>query len=364
MFASVATSPLVVRPDTALPPAVDVQLSTSPSPEAWDAFARLEPTSSLYHLWGWRRVIEDTFGHETIYLSATQAGSIVGILPLTILRSRLFGHFAVSLPFVDEAGICASDDAVSRLLADCAASVAARHRLSHVELRHVARQRAELSVRQHKVGMMLRLVPDLDKAWTLLDRKVRNQVRKAEKSGLTERRGGVDLLDAFYDVFSRNMRDLGTPVYPRSFFERILTTFADSTTIFVVEDQQRTPVAAAIGLVHRSMFSVPWASSLREFRAQSPNTLLYWRMIEHAVASGVATFNFGRSTLGEGTYQFKEQWGARPIPLHWEYVLEQGRPLPDLTPKNPKYRAAIAAWKRLPVPVTRWIGPHIIRSIP
>ena len=363
MYASATTAPLMM-PTTAVPPAVDVQLSTSPSPEAWDHFARMDPASSLYHLWGWRRVIEDTFGHETIYLSATHAGAIVGILPLTILRSRLFGNFAVSLPFVDEAGICASDAGVSRLLADCAASVAASRHLSHVELRHVAQQRAELPVRQHKVGMTLRLMPDLDKAWTLLDRKVRNQVRKAEKSGLTERRGGLELLDAFYDVFSRNMRDLGTPVYPRQFFERIITTFADSSSIFVVEDQRRTPVAAAIGLVHRDMFAVPWASSLREFRAQSPNTLLYWRMIEHAVASRLTTFNFGRSTQGEGTYQFKEQWGARPTPLHWEYVLEAGRPLPDLTPKNPKYRAAIAAWKRLPVPVTRWIGPHIIRSIP
>ena len=364
MYASAATVPLVARPDSAVPPAVDAVLSTSPSPEAWDEFARHTPEAGLGHMWGWRRVIEETFGHETVYLSATHAGAIVGILPLAIFRSRLFGNFAVSLPFVDGGGICASNEGVSRLLADCAASVAASRRLSHVELRHVSRQRPELPVRQHKVGMTLRLVPDLAKAWTLLDRKVRNQVRKAEKSGLVERRGGLELLDAFYDVFCRNMRDLGTPVYPRRFFERIISTFADSATVFVVEDQRGTPVAAAIGLVHRSTFAVPWASSLREFRSQNPNSLLYWRMIEHAIASGSTTFDFGRSTPGEGTYLFKEQWGARPTPLHWEYVLEAGRPLPDLTPKNPKFRAAIAAWKRLPVPVTRWIGPHIIRSIP
>ena len=364
MYASVATVPLVARSNAAVPPAVDAALSTSPSPEAWDQFVRQTPDAGLCHMWGWRRVIEETFGHETVYLSATHAGAIVGILPLAIFRSRLFGNFAVSLPFVDGGGICATNEGVSRLLADCAASVAAGRRLSHVELRHVARQRPELPVRQHKVGMTLRLVPDLGKAWTLLDRKVRNQVRKAEKSALVERRGGLELLDAFYDVFCRNMRDLGTPVYPRRFFEQILSTFADSSTVFVVEDQQRTPVAAAIGLVHRSTFAVPWASSLREFRAQNPNSLLYWRMIEHAIASGLTTFDFGRSTPGEGTYLFKEQWGARPTPLHWEYVLEAGRPLPDLTPKNPKFRAAIAAWKRLPVPVTRWLGPHIIRSIP
>jgi FemAB-related protein (PEP-CTERM system-associated) len=276
----------------------------------------------------------------------------------------VFGHFAVSLPFVDDAGICARDERVSGMLVDCAASIAASRRLSHVELRHVARLRPELPERQHKVGMALRLVQDPAKAWMLLDRKVRNQIRKAEKSGLVERRGGAELLDAFYNVFARNMRDLGTPVYPRAFFERILNTFADSSSIFVVEDPHGAPVAAAIALVHQQSLAIPWASSLREFRPLCANTLLYWRMIEHAIAAGLTTFDFGRSTPGEGTHQFKEQWGARPTPLHWEYVLEAGAHLPNLTTKNPHFQAAIAAWKRLPVPVTRWLGPLVVRSIP
>jgi FemAB-related protein (PEP-CTERM system-associated) len=159
------------------------------------------------------------------------------------------------------------------------------------------------------------------------------------------------------------MRDLGTPVYPRAFFERILATFG-SASVFVVEDSHGTPVAASIALVHLQSMAVPWASSLREFRPLCANTLLYWRMIEHAIASGMTTFDFGRSTPGEGTHQFKEQWGAQATPLHWEYVLEAGAALPDLTNKNPRYQAAIAAWKRLPLPVTRWLGPHIVRSIP
>src|SRR5918994_4873429 len=140
MYASVATAPLIARSDAALPPAVDAALSTSPSPEAWDQFVRHTPDAGLYHMWGWRRVIEETFGHETVYLSATHAGAIVGILPLAIFRSRLFRNFAVSLPFVDGGRICATSEDVSRLLADCAASVAASRRLSHVELRHVSRQ--------------------------------------------------------------------------------------------------------------------------------------------------------------------------------------------------------------------------------
>jgi serine/alanine adding enzyme len=365
MHASLAAATLISRHDASHPGApVDVTLSTNTRAELWDDFVRSEPRSTIAHLAGWREVIEDTFGHEAIYVSALNNGTIVGILPLVIFRSRLFGHFAVSMPFLDGGGIFTRHERVSALLLDCARSIGADRRLSHVELRHAAQLRPELPCRQHKVGMTLHFVPDLGKAWALLDRKVRNQVRKAEKSGLVERRGGIEYLDAFYDVFARNMRDLGTPVYPRAFFERILKTFADSSTIFIVETPQGDPVGAALALVHGTTLSVPWASSLREFRPQCANTLLYWRILEHAIASGMTTFDFGRSTPGEGTYQFKEQWGARPTPIHWEYVLPAGAAMPDLTPTNPRFRAAIAAWKHLPVAVTRWVGPHIIRSIP
>lgn len=364
MPVTIARSELVERlsPDPT-PAARQIEVTTSASPELWDAFVRGHDGATGYHLWCWRQVFETAFGHETIYLAAQEAGTIVGVLPLVIFRSRLFGRFAVSLPFIDGGGVCARDAQVGRALVEAAADIADGHRLSHVELRHVRRQRPDLPVREHKVGMSLRLMPDFAQAWALLDRKVRNQVRKAEKSGLVERRGGAELLDGFYDVFARNMRDLGTPVYSRAFFEHVIAALPDSSTVFVVEQGSKV-VAAAIGLVDQRTLSVPWASSLREYRAQCPNTLLYWRMIEHAIAAGMTTFDFGRSTPGEGTFQFKEQWGARPSPLHWEYVLGRGAELPDLTTKNPRFQAAIAVWKRLPVPVTRWLGPRIVRSIP
>ncbi|MEO8678639.1 MAG: FemAB family XrtA/PEP-CTERM system-associated protein [Vicinamibacterales bacterium] len=343
--------------------APDIEITAGASPEQWDAFVGQHPVASRYHVWGWRQVFENAFGHETVYLAARHAGAIVGVLPLVIFRSRLFGKFAVSLPFVDGGGLVASDPTVRGLLVDRARTIAAERGLSHVELRHTARLMPELPVRQHKVGMALPLEPDAERAWAALDRKVRNQIRKAEKSGLVARRGGVELLDAFYDVFARNMRDLGTPVYSPAFFRHVLSTFADTASVFLVE-QDTTVVAAGIALAHRQVLAVPWASSLREFRAQSPNNLLYWRIIEHAIAQKMTTFDFGRSTPGEGTFQFKEQWGAQPSPLYWEYVLSPGAELPDLTTKSPRFQAAIATWKRLPVPLTRWLGPHIVRSIP
>lgn len=339
------------------------EITSNASESEWDAFVGAHPDASGYHAWRWRRVFEEAFGHDTMYLAAREDGRIVGVLPLVLFRSPLFGRFAVSLPFVNYGGVCARDAAVRRLLVEHAAKAAGTRRLSHVELRHTARQLPELPARQHKVGMCLSLEREASRAWDGLDRKVRNQVRKAEKSGLTARIGGKELLRRFYTVFARNMRDLGTPVYSFRFFETIVSTFPDTTRVFLVDHGDVT-VAGAIGLTYRDVFEVPWASSLREYRSQCPNNLLYWRIIEHAIETGRTTLDFGRSTPNEGTYQFKQQWGAQPQPLHWEYLLVGRADMPNLSPANPRFSGAIAIWSRLPLPLTNWIGPRIVRSIP
>jgi FemAB-related protein (PEP-CTERM system-associated) len=308
-------------------------------------------------------VFERAFGHETLYLAARDHGSIVAVLPLVIFNSRIFGRFAVSLPFVNYGGVLARDHASAVFLLQQASALAAERRLAHVELRHTARQFPDLEARTHKVGMLLRLERDTAKAWESLDRKVRNHVRKAQKNQLTSRIGGAELLDRFYGVFARNMRDLGTPVYSRRFFAEVLAAFPDTARVFLVDSGDVT-VAGAITLSHRDTLDNPWASSLREYRSLAPNTLMYWRMVEHAIETRHAVFDFGRSTPGEGTFQFKQQWGAEATPLNWEYVLANGRTLPNLSPSNPKYRAAIAVWQRLPLAVANRLGPHIVRSIP
>jgi serine/alanine adding enzyme len=340
-----------------------IDVTTEISAIEWDQFVLNSRQASGYHLSGWRRVFEQAFGHETIYLAAREHRRIVGVLPLVVFRSRVFGRFAVSLPFVNYGGVCAEDDEVAQALVAKASAVADERKLSHVELRHTGRLLPQLPARTHKVTMRLALGDDPVRMWDALDRKVRNQVRKAEKSRLTWRRGGAELLDRFYDVFAVNMRDLGTPVYSRRFFAEVLSNFPESATVCLVDHGTRT-VAGAIALSHRDVLEVPWASSLREYRSQCPNNLLYWKIIEHGIDTRHSSLDFGRSTPNEGTYHFKEQWGARPEPLHWEYVLLRDRELPNLSPSNPKYRAAINLWTRLPVAVTRIVGPHIVRSIP
>ena len=337
------------------------------SPEAteseWDAFVNRQPDATGYHLWRWRRVIERAFGHETVYLAARRGQDIVGVLPAVLMRSWLFGRSMVSVPFVNYGGVLAPDDLDPRALIDHAAAVASRARVAHVQLRHLTRRFDDLPVRRHKVTMRLALPPDETQAWERLDRKVRNQVKKAQKSGLTTETGGRELLDSFYTVFANNMRDLGTPVYGRRFFDEVFDQFPSLTRMFLVR-HQGAPVAAAIGYAYRDALAIPWASSTRASRPLCANILLYWHAIQHAIADGRTMFDFGQSTPGDGGFQFKRQWGAESSPLYWEYRLVNGNHLPDQSPSNPKFKPAIAMWKRLPVSVATWLGPSIIRSIP
>ena len=211
--------------------------------------------------------------------------------------------------------------------------------------------------------MVLPLVDTPERQWERLDRKVRNQVRKGEKSDLAVQVGGAELADDFYDVFAHNMRDLGTPVYSRALFVDVLTTFRATSRAFVVRHQGR-PVAASIVLWHQGGAEVPWASALRSANALSANVFLYWHMLKFCVEQGLGTFDFGRSTPNEGTFLFKKQWGAQPHGLVWEYWTPPGAPVPNLSPKNPKFDLAIRVWQRLPLPVASALGPHIVRSLP
>jgi len=332
-----------------------------------EAYVANHPLATAYHHPSWLKLIASAFGQETRYLTAESAQGIVGVLPLVLfsgrLSSRIFGRFAVSMPFVNYGGVLADTPEAERALLERAIDVTRASGGTHLELRHTYQKFSDLAPRRHKVAMRLGLETTSDEQWQRLDRKVRNQVRKAEKSGLDVQHGGQGLLPLFYGVFARHMRDLGTPVYGSRFFDDVLSTFPDTTRVFVVTLAGRA-LAAAVVHWHRDTVEVPWASALRESNPLCANVFLYWHMLTFAVERGFRQFDFGRSTPGEGTFNFKKQWGAEPQPLVWEYWMAGGGSVPDLSPKNPKYALAIKAWQHLPVGVATALGPHIVRNIP
>jgi FemAB-related protein (PEP-CTERM system-associated) len=331
---------------------------------SWDTYVASHEESTNYHRYGWREVVEQSFGHRTYYLAAkTERGDICGVLPLVHMKSPLFGTFLVSLPFFNYGGLLCDVNDTSSLLLESSRNICEMTGSDYLELRHLRLHNSALATRQHKVTMLLELGRDEETAWKALDAKVRNQVRKAEKSGLRVTVGRLELLDGFYDVFCRNMRDLGTPVYGKSFFRNVLKAFPDSTCVISVTLDGKT-VASGIMTWFRDTLELPWASSLRDHRALCPNNLLYWEAIKFAIGSGSKYFDFGRSTPDGGTYRFKSQWGARPVPLYWQYLLNRGVTLPELNPANPRYARAIRLWQQLPVTLTRILGPMIVRNIP
>jgi serine/alanine adding enzyme len=200
--------------------------------------------------------------------------------------------------------------------------------------------------------MLLDLANDVDSQWHAFNGKLRNQIRKAQKSGLQFVAGHLELLDGFYEVFARNMRDLGTPTYAKNFFHNILEGFPESTRILAVYHNTKV-IAAGIGSWFRKTLEILWASSINDYKVLCPNNMLYWETIQFAIRNGVRKFDFGRSTLNEGTYNFKRQWGAQPLQLYWQYLMDGENSLPDLNPTNPRYQTAIRIWQRLPLPVNQ-----------
>jgi FemAB-related protein (PEP-CTERM system-associated) len=331
--------------------------------DAWDTYVEANEEATIYHLSAWKRIIKHTFGHQMYYLAAWQHERIVGVLPLTFLKSLVFGRFLISLPFLNYAGILAEhDDARKRLLEE-AVHIAKQVRASHIELRHLENYALNLPVKTSKVLMVLELPDTSEELWKRFKSKLRSQIRRPTKEGFSAKIGYLDELESFYEVFVQNMRDLGTPVYTKRFFKNILREFPETARICTVYDGQM-PIASGFLLGYRTWLQIPWASSVKAYNRSSPNMLLYWSILEFACNEGYAYFDFGRSTPGEGTYKFKQQWGAQPVQCYWHYWLASGGDLPEINPHNPKYRLMINTWQRLPLTVTRWIGPHIVKNLP
>lgn len=342
------------------------ELGTADDDVAWDTYVGRQPAASIYHLSAWRRLIADLYGHEAHYLYAhdANAGGIVGVLPLIRLKSLLFGDYLVSLPYFNYGGAIADTPGVEQSLMEHAGTVAGRLGCSHVEFRDAATTRTGWVVRTDKVGMQLELPAAVETLWANLGSKLRAQIKRPQReAGVEVQRGGRELLNDFYGVFSRNMRDLGTPVYPLAMFAEILKTFPQAASIVVVRFNG-IPAAAGFLIGYRERLEIPWAASRRELNRIGFNMLLYWEILKFAIEQRYAVFDFGRSSRDGGTHQFKKQWGARETPIYWHYWLAPGRQVPNLTPKNSKFGLAINVWKKIPVAVANRIGPWLVGNLP
>lgn len=326
------------------------------------------PRASVYHHPGWR----DAFGVYRLachWLVAEEHGQVVGQLPLVQQASPLFGRRLISLPWVDEAGPLGSPRAVAMLI-DQAADLARRARCKLVLKLPIATGAVTIAgawepLSNDKVLLRRRLGATADALWTELSPKVRNQVRKGEKSGLVTTRGGAELIGDFYEVYSRNMRDLGSPPHSQRFFQTLIEALGDRAAVYCTRCDGQT-VGAGIVLDNRPSLDIPWASSRRDFNRLCVNHAMYWRILADACEAGYEWFHFGRSSLGSGQYNFKMQWGAEEIPLVWLQSSHEPLRCSEATQTSDKEKFALAQkiWTQLPLWASRRLGPRIIRNVP
>ena len=331
------------------------------APLEWDAFVRQQPGFTHFHLYGWHEIIRTVLGHEAIYLASRDGGSLSGVLPLIRVRSALFGHFLVSMPFVNYGGPLGTPDSVRALVAE-AVRLGVEGSAKLVELRSAIELPVSLPVSHRKVTVVLELPTDPAALMKAFPAKLRSQVRRPEKEGVTYA-FGPDQVTPFFEVFARHMRDLGTPTQGRRLFEAIALGFPRDAWFgcAYLADQ---PIAAGAGFRWGTEFEMTWASALSEFNRTSANMGLYRAFMERAIAEGCTRFNFGRCTPGSGTHRYKLQWGGRDEPLWWYQHSRGGGRVNTPSPDHGAFSWGPRVWKHLPLPVATALGPRIVRFIP
>ena len=327
----------------------------------WDAYVASRPDASFFHLSGWREVVKRSFGHACPYLVAREGGVIGAVMPLVEIQSRLFGHFLTGNGFTVGGGPLAANDASLQAVLGQAEEIGRAKNVAYVELRDCEKAGPGWQARSDLyAGFEGPIAPGEADNLKQIPRKQRAVVRKALEQGFTvsiERN-----IQPFFDLYARTLRDHGTPILPRRFYENLLTVFAEQCEILTVR-KDGVPISSVMSFFYRDKVLPYYTGSLPQARRSGANDMMYWALMRRAVERGATIFDFGRSKVGTGPYSFKSNWGFNPRPITHRYLLIGRDTLPNLNPTNPRYAKVIAAWQRLPIPVANAISPFISRSL-
>jgi FemAB-related protein (PEP-CTERM system-associated) len=360
-MSQLATEPFLPRAaESALSDALRVAELRPADLACWDEFVARSPEATFFHRAGWKTVIEQAFRHRTYYLYAESDGRIEGILPLAEVKSLLFGHSLTSLPFCVYGGIVARTERARRALDDAARGLAERLAVNHLEYRcrhsqHPDRLHTDLYVTFRK-----EIDPDEERNMLAIPRKQRAMVRRGIKAGLkSEIDEGVD---RFFEAYSGSVHRLGTPVFSRRYFRILKEVFGPDCEVLTVTQNGRL-IASVLSFYFRNEVLPYYGGGTAAARDTAGNDFMYWELMRRACARGIRMFDYGRSKRGTGSFDFKKNWGFEPQPLHYEYLLVRGKRVPEHNPLNPKYRLFIKLWQRMPLSLTNFIGPYIVKSL-
>lgn len=325
----------------------------------WDEFVQRHPAATFFHLAGWKTVLEKAFGHNTVFLYAEENEKIQGILPLGQVKSLLFGNSLISLPFCVTGGIVAENAKAKIALENAAIERANQLNVDYLEMRYEQPVNADwLNKSDLYVSFKKDIDPDSEQNLLNIPRKQRAMVRKGIKAGLvSEWDAGVDRL---HEAYSQSVHALGTPVFSKHYFQVLKDVFADNCSVLTITNEGEL-VASVMSFYFRDQVLPYYGGGTTAARSCKGNDFMYWELMRRSCEQGIKVFDYGRSKAGTGAYSFKKNWGFEPVPLHYEYHLVKSSELPNVSPTNPKYKMFIDVWKKMPLWMTRLLGPHIVK---
>jgi FemAB-related protein (PEP-CTERM system-associated) len=332
----------------------------------WDQFVKRAPQATFCHQSGWIRVIEETWCHRSHCLFAEHDGEVAGVLPLVHVKSRWFGSMLVSTPNAAYGGAVADETSISCALAEAAQRLAKDMEVDYLELRDkgpIEDSQADFHRQDLYVTFDCQITAEEERLMKSFPRDIRRMIRQGPRHGLSAELGRGELLDDFYEVYAASVRKLGTPVFPKKLFAEFLRIFPNECDILIVRQAGRV-AGGVMNFYFRDVVLPYFGGAYPRFYRTGINNFMYWELMRSAAARGYRTFDFGRSKRGTGSYEFKRGWGMREQALPYRYFLVRGTEMPNLNPTNPKFRLLIEAWKRLPLSVTKIMGPWIVRHLP
>jgi FemAB-related protein (PEP-CTERM system-associated) len=327
----------------------------------WDAFVERCPEATFFHRFGWKEVIETAFRHRAFYLLAERDAAIVGVLPLAEVKTRLFGHSLASLPFCVYGGVAATDAAAVPALHAAARALADELDADHLELRNRVAREPGWPRQDLYVTFRREILPEVEANLLAIPRKQRAMVRKGIQRGL---RSELDAsVDRFFALYADNVHRHGTPAQSKRYFATLQRVFGKDAEVLTVLAADGKPVSSVLSFYFRDEVLPYYAGDAVAARELAANDFKYWELMRRACERGLRVFDYGRSKRGTGSFDFKKNWGFEPDPLHYEYVLRRGDSVPQHNPSNAKYKATIAVWRRLPLPLANALGPYIVRGL-
>jgi len=329
--------------------------------ERWDEFVHVCPQGSFFHRSAWQGILQDVFRHPTYFLYAEADGNIEGVLPMAHVKSLLFGNALIAMPFAVYGGVAASTPEAAQALEDEAQKLAIKLGVDHLEFRNVIPRHADWPTQDLYVTFRKEILPDVEANMLAIPRKQRAMVRKGIKNKLIS---SIDPdADRFFKLFADNVHRHGTPAMPKRYFDTLLRVFGKDCEVLTVTTSDGRLLSSVLSFYFRDEVLPYYAGDDESARELAANDFKYWELMRRACERGYKLFDYGRSKVGTGPYSFKKNWGFQPQQLHYEYCLYKLDGIPQNNPNNAKYKLFIEAWRRMPIGLANWLGPHIVRNL-